>query len=180
MTHQHLIEGCFDNLEHNDAWPPKRTAVQQQLATSIVKNDCHDYNVITIHLNTPSWQDIPDSRNFRIKTAYMPWCDRPRLRKRSISTLGTTRLRGAGGGGSRMRCRGTSLIRNRAPLGTTVRPCLQPYGSLRGGTLSYERGTPVPKQPPSSKRTHDCREAFIRGNLFFFSLTSNRFTTPMF
>ena len=101
MTHQHLIEGCFQNLEHNDAWPPKRTAVQQQLATSIVNKrlprlQCDHHPPQYCFLAGHSGQS-------KLSLQDMPWYDRPRLRKRNISTEGTTRLLGAGGGGARMR-----------------------------------------------------------------------------
>ena len=43
--------------------------------------------------------------------------------------------------------RGTSLIRNRAPLGPYSSICLGPYCGPRGGTVSYERRTPVSPPP---------------------------------
>ena len=41
------------------------------------------------------------------------------------------------------RQRGTSLIRNRPPAGPYISTCLGPCDGLRGGAVSYERGTPV-------------------------------------
>ena len=38
---------------------------------------------------------------------------------------------------------GISLIRQRTLLGLTEGPCLGSYGSLGGGAVSYERGTPI-------------------------------------
>ena len=38
---------------------------------------------------------------------------------------------------------GTSLIKKRLPLGPYGRTYPEPYGGHRGGTFSYERGTPV-------------------------------------
>ena len=38
---------------------------------------------------------------------------------------------------------GTSLIRNRHPVGPYSRTMPDSYGAPRGGAISYERGTPV-------------------------------------
>ena len=42
---------------------------------------------------------------------------------------------------------GTSLIRNRPPLGPYSRTCLVSYGGPEGGTVSCERGSPVHPAP---------------------------------
>jgi hypothetical protein len=50
--------------------------------------------------------------------------------------------------------RGTSLTRYRLPLGPKSGICIGSYGAPRGGAVSYERGTPVRREPtphPSSK-----------------------------
>ena len=48
---------------------------------------------------------------------------------------------------------GTGVPRSHAiPLEPTVGLCLGPYGSLRGGAVSYERGAPVPPPPRQSER----------------------------
>ena len=50
-------------------------------------------------------------------------------------------------------CRGTSLIRNRLPLGPWS--SIGSSGALRGGAVSYERGTPV-------ERSHSADHEYFR------------------
>jgi hypothetical protein len=56
---------------------------------------------------------------------------------------GDARERGGGGAFQEELYRGTSLLKNRAPLGPTVGLCLGPYGSPIGGGLFLMSEVPL-------------------------------------
>ena len=70
--------------------------------------------------------------------------------------------------------RGTSLMRNRPPLGPYSSICLGPYGGpMGGGAIFYERGAPVDSEP-----AHDGRPGRPQRDFFMYYRATLLIGTP--